>query len=164
QGNWPSDWPQPPNLKSIHGIELLPRNVEWARRALGDDATFNDGNICDIDFAPADVIVMLDVLHYIDYESQAKVLRRINQALSPAGSLILRVGDAAGGLQFRISYWVDRLIWLLRGARHQRLYCRSLAEWQHLLQESGFSIETVPIAQGTNSANVLLVAKPVSVT
>lgn len=161
-GNWPKEWPQPPVLASIRGIELLPRNIERARRALGKQASFNHGNICDTDFGQADVIVMLDVLHYIDYEAQADVLRRIHQALSPAGSLILRVGDAAGGLQFRISYWVDRLVWLLRGLRNHRLYCRSLDDWQHLLQTSGYSVETVPIAQGTNSANVLLVAKPAS--
>lgn len=162
RGDWPIRWPQPPVLASIRGIELLPRNVERAHRALGSQASFNHGNICDTDFGEADVIVMLDVLHYIDYEAQTKVLQRIHQALSPAGSLILRVGDAAGGLQFRVSYWVDRLVWVLRGRNH-RLYCRSLADWQHLLQASGFSVETVPIAQGTNSVNVLLVAKPVSV-
>jgi 2-polyprenyl-3-methyl-5-hydroxy-6-metoxy-1,4-benzoquinol methylase len=161
-GDWPKGWPQPPVLASIRGIELLPRNIERACRALGNRASFNHGSICDTDFGEADVIVMLDVLHYIDYESQARVLRRIHKALPPAGSLILRVGDAAGGLQFRISYVVDRLVWLLRGLRNHRLYCRSLADWQHLLQASGFSVETVSIAQGTNSANVLLVAKPVS--
>ncbi|HYN54045.1 MAG TPA: hypothetical protein VES38_05010, partial [Methylotenera sp.] len=60
-------------------------------------------------------------------------------------------------------YWVDRLVWLLRGVRNHRLYCRRLADWQHLLQANGFSVETVPIAQVANLANVLLVAKPVSV-
>lgn len=161
--DWPTEMPQPPALASIRGIELLPRNVERARRALGSQASFTHGNICDTDFGETDVIVMFDVLHYIDYEAQAKILRRIHQALPPAGLLILRVGDAAGGLQFRISYWVDRLVWLLRGVRNHRLYCRRLADWQHLLQANGFSVETVPIAQVANTANVLLVAKPVSV-
>lgn len=162
RGDWPADWPQPPSLASIRGIELLARNIERARRALGNHATFTLGNLCDADFGQADAIVMLDVLHYMDYDSQASTLRRIRDALSPAGSLILRIGDAAGGLQFHISYWVDRLVWLLRGARNHRLYCRSLDEWQQLLHDSNFSVETVPIAQGTNSANVLLVAKPIT--
>jgi SAM-dependent methyltransferase len=161
--DWPTEMPQPPTLASIHGIELLPRNVERARRALGSQASFAHGNICDTDFGETDVIVMLDVLHYIDYEAQAKVLLRIRQALPPAGLLILRVGDAAGGWQFKISYWFDRMVWLLRGVRHHRLCCRRLEDWQHLLQASGFNVETVPIAQVAYASNVLLVAKPVSV-
>ncbi len=72
--DWPTEIPQPPALASIRGIELLPRNVE---RALGSQASFIHGNICDTDFGETDVIVMLDVLHYIDYEGQAKVLQRI---------------------------------------------------------------------------------------
>jgi len=162
--DWPTEMPQPPALASIRGIELLSRNVERARRALGCQASFTHGNICDTDFGVTDVIVMLDVLHYINYETQAKVLWRIRQALPPAGLLILRVGDAAGGLQFRISYWVDRFVWLLRGRRNHRLYCRRLTDWQHLLEANGFSVEIVPIAQVASSSNVLLVAKPVSVT
>jgi SAM-dependent methyltransferase len=160
RGDWSTQMPQPPALESIRGIELLPRNIERARRALGSQASFVHGDICNTDFDDSDVIVMLDVLHYIDYEEQANILKRIHQALPPAGLLILRVGNAAGGLRFRISYWFDRLVWLLRGVSNKRLYCRQLADWQHLLQASGFNVETVPIPQVTYAANVLLVAKP----
>ena len=34
---------------------------------------------------------MLDVLHYVDYRSQASVFDRVTEALAPGGTLLLRV-------------------------------------------------------------------------
>src|SRR6185312_3021365 len=40
KGTWPARWPSPPAPAAIHGIDLMPRDIERARRALGDAATF----------------------------------------------------------------------------------------------------------------------------
>jgi hypothetical protein len=71
----------------------------------------------------------------------------------------MRVGDADGGLPFRISNWIDHLVTFARGHRLSRLYCRSLRDWQALLRQLGFTVESVPMSQGTPFANVLLVAR-----
>ncbi|WP_019142435.1 class I SAM-dependent methyltransferase [Noviherbaspirillum massiliense] len=159
QGNWPAHWPKAPNPTSIHGIELMPRDVERAQRALGDAATFTVGDMCKTDFGKADAVVILDVLHYVSYEAQNDVLRRVRDALAPSGTLILRVGDANGGLPFKFSVWVDHLVTFVRGHRNSRLYCRPLAEWRLALLGLGFNVETLPMNQGTPFANILLIAK-----
>ena len=41
-----------------------------------------------------DLVVILDVLHYVDPAAQAGVLRRVLDALAPGGRLLLRIGDA----------------------------------------------------------------------
>jgi SAM-dependent methyltransferase len=160
QGLWPENWPLPPQLASMHGIELMKRDCERAHKALGRHARFTPGNIGDIDFGEADAIVILDVLHYIDYASQLDILRRAHAALPRDGVLLLRVSNAAGGLRYKMSVYYDRMIWKLRGARHSRLYCRNLTEWREALHNAGFDSSAVPIDHGLRLANTLLRAKP----
>lgn len=159
-GNWPLDWPAPPGLETIHGLELMPRDVARARAALGDKASFVAGDIRSAAFGKADVAVILDVLHYIDYGDQDAVLHRVREALSPSGTLLLRVGDADGGQRFRLSNWVDHTVAFARGHRLRALYCRRLTDWKNALAALGFTVAAYPMSAGTLFANVLLVARP----
>jgi SAM-dependent methyltransferase len=160
--HWPASWAPAPAHSQVRGIELMPRDVERARQALahlGERARFTLGDMCRTDFGQADAVVILDVLHYVAYEAQEDVLRRVKAALTPGGTLLLRVGDASAGLPFRISNWVDAAVTFVRGHRLSRLYCRTLAEWQTLLGELGFAVQAIPMHQGTPFANILLVAR-----
>lgn len=159
RGMWPRHWPKAPDPVSLHGIELMPRDVERARDALGNAATFTVGDMCTADFGKADAVVILDVLHYVPIEAQDDVLRQVRDALSPGGTLILRVGDADGGWPFRFSVWVDHVVTFARGHRNSRLYCRPLSAWQAALAALGFRVATIPMNKGTPFANILLVAK-----
>ena len=148
----------------VHGIELMPADVERAGQALSaivarGQASFACDDIRRADFGRADVAVILDVLHYIDFDDQRSVLERLRDALRPDGLLLLRVGDAGGGLPFRISNWVDRTVTFVRGHRLGRLYCRPLPAWIAALEELGFRVRAVPASQGTPFANVLLEAR-----
>ena len=158
-GNWPAHWPAAPIPRSIHGIELMPRDVQRAQRALGNAATFTTSDMCKIDFGHTDVIVILDVLHYVSIAAQDGVLQRVRHALAPDGTLLLRVGDAGGGLRFKTSIWVDRVVSFARGHSNMRLHCRTLTAWRSALAELGFSVSALPMNKGTPFANVLLVAK-----
>jgi O-methyltransferase involved in polyketide biosynthesis len=109
-------------------------------------------------FGPADAVVILDVLHYIAADSQREVLERVHAALPPGGLLLLRVGDAAGGLRFRVTAWSDMLAMLFRGHGFVVTHCRTIAQWRELLTECGFASEATPMSRGTPFANVLLTA------
>ena len=159
RGLWPAGWPCAPLPQSIRGIELMPRDVERARRALGERGEFVLGNICDTDFGEADAVVILDVLHYIDRPAQEAVLDRVRTALRPGGVLLLRIGDAAAGLPFKISNWVDHVVTWVRGHRLGTLHCRPLQDWRSSLEQRGLSVETIPMHNGTPFANILLVAR-----
>jgi SAM-dependent methyltransferase len=159
-GVWPDGWPDAPAPGSLVGLELMPRDVARARRALGTTARFEVADLRTARLAIADAIVVLDVLHYIDYATQVEVLRRVRAALAPGGVLVLRVGDAAGGLPFRFSTWVDKLVLLCRGHGLATLHCRTLAAWRLLLADLGFATEALPMSAGTPFANVMLVARP----
>jgi cyclopropane fatty-acyl-phospholipid synthase-like methyltransferase len=159
-GDWCDDWPAPRELTSVHGVELKPQNVARARRALGRQMRIELGDIRSAPFADSDAIVIIDVLHYIDLASQEAVLRRVRAAISPMGVLLLRIGDADGGLRFEISRRVDQTVPLLRGAGWTQLHCRSVTDWSDLLHRQGFRVESLTQGGAAAFANVLLVAHP----
>jgi SAM-dependent methyltransferase len=159
RGLWPSHWPAAPAAARVRGIELAPIDVERARRAVGAFAVIEQGDIRTTAFGTADVVVILDVLHYFPRDDQDAVLARVHTALGPDGVLLLRVGDAAAGLRFTVSHWVDRVVNVARGHRLVQLHCRPLRDWLASLEQLGFRVEAVPMSQGTPFANVLLVAR-----
>ena len=161
RGEWPADWPAPPTVARYLGIELMAGDVARARHAAGaqEHAEFVQGDIRTVEFGHADTVVILDVLHYVAYEEQDEVLRRVRTALGSGGVLVLRVGDESGSIRFRYTVLIDRLVMALRGHRLARLYCRPLARWVRSLEALGFKVESTPMSGGTPFANVLLVAR-----
>lgn len=156
---WPQHWPPAPNPVSIHGIELMPRDVQRAQQALGKAATFAVGDMCKVDFDKADAVIILDVLHYVSITAQNDVLTKVRDALAPGGTLILRIGDASAGAAFKFSVWVDHIVTFVRGHRNSHLHCRPLSDWCSALTELGFTVATLPMNKGTPFANILLIAK-----
>jgi SAM-dependent methyltransferase len=148
-----------PRLAAYRGIELMARDVVRARIALGPDCGVEQADIRSADFGAADVVVLLDVLHYLGREDQDAVLRRVRGALGAGGHLLLRVGDTAAGLPFRFGNWVDWSVALARGHGALRLHCRSVAQWRSALESLGFTVHTEPMSRGTPFANVLLTAR-----
>jgi SAM-dependent methyltransferase len=158
RGNWPRAWPPAPLVQSTRGIELMARDVERARRALGSVCDISQADIRETAFGTVDAVVMLDVLHYMAPHVQLEVLKRVRAALPARGLLLLRIGDAGGGLRFRYGQWSDKLVMFLRGHAPGAQHCRSVTQWRVLLQECGFDSEAKPMSHGTPFANVLLIA------
>jgi len=142
----------------VSGIERVPREIERARAA-APGAEFIEGDLRSVPFPPADVVLMIDVLHYLDPAEQSDVLRRARDALAGGGLLLLRVADAAPTLRFRFTVGVDRLVSGLRGRGWKRLHSRPVAAWRAELEFLGFSVEALPMSAGTPFANVLLAAR-----
>jgi len=142
----------------VTGIELMPREVERARAA-APGAEFVAGDLRSVEFPAADVVLILDVLQYLEPAAQSDVLRRVRAALAGGGLLLLRVADAAPTLRFRYTLAVDRVVNALRGHGWARLHSRPLAAWRAELESLGFSVEAMPMSAGTPFANVLLAAR-----
>jgi SAM-dependent methyltransferase len=141
------------------GIDLSARGIERARYAVGPAGDLAVGDMRDTSFGEADVVVILDVLHYVQPGEQADVIRRVRDALSGGGTLILRVADAAAGLRFRITTALDLAATRIRGQRVKHLHHVPLAERVRELESHGFRVEAVPMSKGAPFANVLLVAR-----
>lgn len=161
-GRWPAGWAATPAAADYTGIELMPKDVARAEASIGHlepAPRFVCADMCTAAMPACDLVVILDVLHYVDHAAQEGVLRRVHAALQPGGRLLLRVGDAASRRGFAISQWVDRTVTRIRGHRVSPTWGRTLAEWTALLQRLGFaSVQSIPMSEGTPFANVLLVA------
>jgi hypothetical protein len=142
----------------MRGIDLRRKDVERARSCNIEGAEWICGDIRSTEFGRADAVVILDVLHYIDYDAQREVLARVRETLGERGVLILRVADASGSLRFRITLAVDRAVMRLRGHRLARLYCKPVVQWKGELEALGFRVDPVPMSAGTPFANVMLIA------
>jgi len=162
QGRWPAAWQPAASATAYTGVELMPKDVARAEAALAAlplAPRFVCGDMCSTPFPACDLVVILDVLHYVPHAAQDAVLARVRDALAPtAGRLLLRVGDASDASGFAWSQWVDRLVTWARGHRVPPTFGRPLSEWQATLQRLGFAVRAVPQSQGTPFANVLLIA------
>jgi SAM-dependent methyltransferase len=165
QGHWPATWPAAPVVSAYTGIELMPRDVQRAQASAGslvlpggERPRFVCGDMRHTELPPCDLVVILDVLHYVDHDAQDALLQRVRDALSPNGRLLLRVGDMADARRYRVSQWVDLIVTWVRGHRAPPTYGRSLAQWQAALLALGFCVQAAPMSAGTPFANVLLVA------
>jgi SAM-dependent methyltransferase len=157
---WPAAWGAPPAGTLYTGIEVMPRDIVRAERALAGLPTPPRLIQCDMRqaaFDPCEVVVILDVLHYVDIAAQDDVLARVRRALQSGGRLLLRVGDPSQRLRFAVSRWVDHAVTRARGHRAAPTYWRSMSQWHAALQRLGFVVRALPMSHGTPFANVLLV-------
>ena len=141
------------------GIDASARDIERARYAAGPAGELVMGDLRSTAFGEADVIVMLDVLHYVEPEAQSAALRQAREALAGGGTLLLRMADAGRGLSFRITTALDLAASRMRGQRVKRLHHVPLDERRRELESHGFRVEVAPMSKGTPFANVLLVAR-----
>jgi SAM-dependent methyltransferase len=167
---WPAAWAAAPSARAYTGIELMQRDVDRgqpALRALPFAPRLVCADMREAALPACDVVVILDVLHYVDIAAQDALLKRVCEALRTGAAdsrtqraprLLLRVGDAASRRGFAISQWVDRVVTTVRGHRVAPTWGRPLAAWVQQLQSLGFDVHSVPMSQGTPFANVLLVA------
>lgn len=144
--DWPAGWPTPSRPASFYGIDRSRADIARAHAAFGDAARFSCSDLRDATPLPAcDVVVLLDVLHYLDPAAQDAVLGRVRDALALDGVLILRVGDAALRRRSQLANLVDLTVCALRGNPLPRLYRRPLPDWQAKLGDLGFMVEIVPL-------------------
>ena len=161
---WPSGWPAPPADELRYtGIELMPKDTQRARAALSGlpvAPVLVNGDMCSIEYPPSDLVVILDVLHYVDIAAQDRVLERVHACLREGGGrLLLRIGDQDSARGFAASQWVDRIVTNIRGHRAPPTWGRPLKAWIAKLESIGFVVRAVPKSEGTPFANVLLIAE-----
>ena len=157
--HWPHGWPVARPLKGYFGVDLMQADITRATAALGSVSPrirFAQGDMCECAVPACDVVVILDVLHYVPIEAQNAVIDRVIAALRANGRLLLRIGDERGGFGFAVSQWVDRVATRIRGHRVTPVFCRPLADWVLLLQGKGFNVQAIPMHKGTPFANILL--------
>ena len=117
-----------------------------------DLAEWHDGE-------PADTVLLIDVLYQFESDAQIALLRRAARVAHRA--IIVRASDPARGWRSFLSACLERLgrhWWPTFGIRSNPLPPALLAE---TLAGCGFRVRSMPCAQGTPLAGVLLVGERV---
>jgi SAM-dependent methyltransferase len=154
--------PQPPRGLRFEGVELTARHADCGRRALaawGERVHVRTGDLCAAPVDGAQVVTLLDAIHYLAHADQERLLDRLRRELPPDGVLLARVGDGGAGLRAHGSRLTDRLVLLAQARRWSPLSCRPLAAWIEALRSRGLAVTARPMSAGTPFANALLIAR-----
>jgi len=140
----------------LYGIDPDPGRVRIAARAVGNRGQIEIGRAPDIPCPeqPADLVVMMDIMHYLDDRDLPLALKRIYQCLRPGGRFIVR---ATIPPQRRLPWvwWLENFKLKLSGTS---AYYRSVAENKRMLLQAGFTIEhTEP--SGPNGELIWMIAR-----
>ena len=148
--------------RSITGIDLDARKIVEARKSLGNlpHLDFRLGDVAAVEYPPADVFTIIDVLYLIPFEAQEKILRMCAAALPPGGVLILKEMDKKPRRKYVWNMIQETLAVKLIGfTLGSRFYFRRKADFVALLTGLGFSVDVVPLHKGYGYPHILYVAK-----
>jgi SAM-dependent methyltransferase len=158
-GHWTLPWPTPPSQLQLHGIETEPGAARRAQLALGQRVTVLKADLHEATLPEADVVVLIDVLHYLEAQAQVALLERVARSLRSGGLLVMRVADISAGWRFHAGAAADRFGALLTARGMPRLHHRPIGQWLQLLAGLGFDADMETHAAAKPFAGVLLRAR-----
>jgi trans-aconitate methyltransferase len=127
--------------RTLSGCDLDAGRIEAASQGLsGLDAHLSTSQVQTFPLPPAGLILIIDVLQYLDPADQASLLRRCAGALAPGGRLIFRLPDTRGGPLGGVTRLLDRLLLLIGGWSSRPAY-QSPEVYVGLLAEVGMSVK-----------------------
>jgi len=143
----------------VYGIEPNHERVRVASMAVQKRGVIKCGRAPDIPTltGPADAAFMLDMTHFLTNEELSLVLKRLHNALSRGGSLIIRAVIPPD----------KRPSWLWRFQRVNlkitgtRCYYRSVDKIKEMIIEAGFKMELC-VPSGSNKESAWFIAKSMS--
>ncbi|RYU59643.1 methyltransferase domain-containing protein [Methylolobus aquaticus] len=137
------------------GIERREAHAAAARAVMDGEAEIVTGDVLATDFPSARLILLIDVLLYLNAAQQDQLLERAAARLNPGGLLVIREADAAAGWRFATTVAAERISAWRRCEWRQRYHYRSRTEWVNRLGELGLAVRTIPMSEGTPFANLL---------
>jgi uncharacterized protein (DUF2062 family)/SAM-dependent methyltransferase len=138
------------------GVERSPRLARVARRALHGRGRVLTADLRDLTPPPADRVLLIDVLHYLEAEAQERLAAAVLDALRPGGAVLVREADAAAGFRFLLTRAGERLTAILRGRGAQRFHYRTVDQWRALFARPRARVTESDASRGTPFANVLI--------
>lgn len=146
---------------TTQGIEWDERKVAFAQRLLRADSPcqVRQGDLLGDPWPPAEVVVLVDVLHYFPESVQKALLARIAAHLPRGGALFLRVTDPEALGRARITRLLERLAVAFRWNRAAQVHWRTLAEIQADLRRCGLEPSLCPAPAHLFDGNRLIAAR-----
>lgn len=146
--------------RSIRGFDWDAEKVTLAQRAAnGLEASFDVADAGTAKLEPADTVLLVDVLHYLDLKAQDDLLRAAAEMVRPGGRLIVREATTNEGWRSFVTALVERISRLVRFNLGARIAMRDVRrDIVAMLEDKSMTCTVEPCWAGTPFSNVLLVA------
>lgn len=147
--------------RQITGVDYDQKKIALANNcfAKNDNIEFIHADICAFDIPAADAYVISDVLHYIDRESQDRVIKMCIDRMNKGGVLLIRDGDTSDKERHSRTEQSER--WSTRIIKFNKtngpLYFLSKEQIADIAHRNNMSIEIVE--SDKKSSNTLFVLK-----
>jgi SAM-dependent methyltransferase len=144
-------------VTNLVGFDYDARKVALASAA-APEAEFVTADAESFVFPRVDTVLLIDVLHYLEPETQDALLERAASAMQNGGRMLVREvgGKQPGGSWFTRS--LEHLGAKLGINRARTLSFRPLHELVQVLERLGLECQTADASQGTPLSNSLIVA------
>jgi len=141
----------------LRGIEVSEPRVRVARRALGGLQVVQ-GDLRDLRLQPCSVIVMFDVLHYLDSEEQQRLIEKAAGGARARRAVVVARSRCGAGFTFHLTRWGSGS--LAYCAASSGGTCTTAARFNGSPSwRTGLSVRVEPMSEGTPFANFLFVQK-----
>jgi len=154
--------------RTAHGFDWDDDKIAAAKLAANQSpalaASFETEDAVESALEPADTVLLIDVLHYLQKEEQDALLTRAARAVRPGGRVVIREADTKRGLRSWLTLAEELVFTAIRFNRGARVRFRSASDIVAQLTAEGLSCEVRPAWGKTPFANVLIIgtraAKP----
>lgn len=146
---------------SVRGYDWDEPKIALANRAaVGLAARFLSEDASKVELPPADTVLLIDVLHYLDVPGQDALLARAASWVKPGGRLVVREASEGYGFRSFLTRFVERISQGIRFNLGATIAIRDVQrEYVPLLERAGMTCRVTPCWSGTPFGNVLLVAE-----
>jgi len=149
--------------RTLTGIDYDEEKIAVANhcQAKSKRISFTHGNISEMDLPESNAFILSDVLHYMPYEMQEKLIHRCAKKLAPEGRIIIREGDAemrSRHFLTRLSeFFSTRLAFNKTLDGKKALFFPSRSGLMNILSEQKFTVEVIDNTRYTS--NLIYIAK-----
>ncbi|MCD8072912.1 MAG: class I SAM-dependent methyltransferase [Alistipes sp.] len=150
--------------RQITGIDFDPEKIMVARRSFlaGEGPDFICADASRYELPKADVYILSDVLHYLDYPSQEKLLKQCFGKVSGGGMVIIRDGDSSETGRHSVTKLTERWSTRITGFNKTGggLNFTSTGQLARIISDCGFEMEVFDNNNRTSNKIYVATRKP----
>jgi len=142
--------------RRVTGVDLSAKRIGVAQSTVRGrgNIRFVEQDVNDLVLGACDAVIMSDFLHHIPLDVVRKLLVNISEKMAQDGLLIIQDVDRKPRWKSWVAVGIDRSMNI-----GKKLYHRSRAELQSLLEDIGFCVESFPVHKGLPLSDVLFLGK-----
>lgn len=150
--------------RKLIGIEIDKKRLKMANKNISN-VSFKFGDITKVKIQKSDAIILSHVLHHLpSFELQVLVLKNCYQVLKDDGKLIIVEVSPKFSFKYFITLITDHFLVpiLFENRLYSPIYFRKKTDWETLLKELGFTVDSKIVEKGKPFSHVLFIATKIN--